>query len=412
MPILLDNVKRRRAHRIQNEIFILTPPSLKALSWLLITLFASMLIYFFAADFSKKETVVGVLTSLHDPVAISVEQAGTLSEILVNDGDVVKKGTPLFRYENVVFTDNQKTHEDVETVAIEKLLSEARGQLQSVPAQYQAKSRHIENKASNIRDQLSAITSQTKTARERLLLAEAQLKKIQSIESGGYISSLEVNRQRDNTLSLRQQLDELSRLSLQNKTLLDGFIRELADLPLSMQEETIQRESQIHKLTQELHDLQQRARRVITAPVDGIVDNLQLKPGKKLTPGQTQMHLVPQKSELTLMLYAPAKSAIFMDRGAEVKIRFHNYPYQRFGIYQGVVQRVGQSVIMPGEDPKSTVKEPAYQIEVRLKSQKVTSYGKDFELRSGMTADVDVIIERRSLLYWAFEPVISMYKKM
>ena len=64
---------------------------------------------------------------------------------------------------------------------------------------------------------------------------------------------------------------------------------------------------------------------------------------------------------------------------------------------------------MPEEaDIPGIIASPSYRIVVDLDAQSIKAYGRDMPLRSGMKLDADIIIEKRSLLRWLFDPIFSL----
>ena len=56
----------------------------------------------------------------------------------------------------------------------------------------------------------------------------------------------------------------------------------------------------------------------------------------------------------------------------------------------------------------STVQEPVYRVTVRLPRQAVQAYGQAMPLQAGMVLDADIRIDRRRLIEWVFDPLLSI----
>jgi membrane fusion protein len=54
------------------------------------------------------------------------------------------------------------------------------------------------------------------------------------------------------------------------------------------------------------------------------------------------------------------------------------------------------------------VKEPVYRVDVKLERQSVAALGNEIALRPGMLVNADILLERRTLLEWLFEPVLQL----
>ena len=76
---------------------------------------------------------------------------------------------------------------------------------------------------------------------------------------------------------------------------------------------------------------------------------------------------------------------------------------------KGVVTEISRTVWSPGERlGPLTAKEPVYRIEVKLERQSVSALGNEIALRPGMLVNADILLERRTLLEWLFEPVLQL----
>ncbi|WP_323744769.1 HlyD family efflux transporter periplasmic adaptor subunit [Pseudoalteromonas sp. PPB1] len=131
--------------------------------------------------------------------------------------------------------------------------------------------------------------------------------------------------------------------------------------------------------------------------------------GKSVNAGQNLLSILPQGSQMQAIIYVPTSSFGFINLGQETKLRYHAFPYEKFGIYNGTVEQVSNSVILPDEtSTPGVIQQPAYRVVVALEAQQITAYGKQTPLRAGMMLDADIIVEERSLLRWLFDPVFSI----
>ena len=111
---------------------------------------------------------------------------------------------------------------------------------------------------------------------------------------------------------------------------------------------------------------------------------------------------------------APSRAIGFVESGQTVLLRLTAFPYQKFGQAKGTVIRVEQS---PISDPSSAgavgqnaPAEPIYRIVVQLAQQSVNAYGKEQQYRAGMTLEADIRQDRRRLIDWVMDPIVSVAK--
>jgi membrane fusion protein len=58
--------------------------------------------------------------------------------------------------------------------------------------------------------------------------------------------------------------------------------------------------------------------------------------------------------------------------------------------------------------PPDVAREPLYRVRAALDSQTVMTYGEAARLQAGMLVDADVLLDRRRLIEWVFEPLYSL----
>jgi membrane fusion protein len=88
---------------------------------------------------------------------------------------------------------------------------------------------------------------------------------------------------------------------------------------------------------------------------------------------------------------------------------YEAFPYQQFGAYRGQVVEVSQT-ILTGNDASGPIalKEPAYRVTASLDRQNIDAYGKTIPLQDDMLLQADIILEKRSLLRWLLDPLLSV----
>ncbi|RTL39040.1 MAG: hypothetical protein EKK53_18050 [Burkholderiales bacterium] len=140
----------------------------------------------------------------------------------------------------------------------------------------------------------------------------------------------------------------------------------------------------------------------------------------------TVASIVPQASpgtdnpaELQAQLFAPSRTAGFVQPGQEVYLRFQAFPFQKFGMAKGSVVAVSRSPIAPSDLPSGQTQaivtaaqanEPMYRITVQLPRQTINTYGRETALAAGMSVDADVRQDNRKIVEWLLEPALAVLR--
>jgi membrane fusion protein len=139
------------------------------------------------------------------------------------------------------------------------------------------------------------------------------------------------------------------------------------------------------------------------------VSTLQATAGQNADPQHLQLEIIPADAVLRAELFVPARAIGFVKAGQSVRLLYDAFPYQQFGTYRGQVAKASQT-ILTGSDVGGPIKlnEPAYRVNVALDRPDIDAYGQKIRLQPGMLLKADIILERRSLMRWLINPLLSV----
>jgi len=398
----------QRQHRNWGAVVLLQPVSTKILAWFLAAVVALILVFLSIAQYARKETVVGYLTPTVGTAKIFVPQQGFVKELYVEDGQRVEEGEPLLS----VSTDQVAANgEDVNKTILNVLAL----QRDLINRQISAEERRAETERERLNalikgteSEISHLESQKKVQSKRLELSESVVSAATELSAKGAIPDLERKRREQAALEQRQNLDTLDQQIAARNNQLTESRYSLEQLPIVTGE-------RIHLLRNELATLEQRfaeanARRayVVRAPTSGRVSTLQASVGQLADPKRMQLEIVPLSASLRAELFFPTRAFGFVRPGQEVRILYDAFPYQKFGTYRGTVAKVSQS-ILTGNDAIGPValREPAYRVTATLERPDIDAYGRKVPLQPDMLLKADVILDKRSLMTWLLDPLLS-----
>ena len=177
---------------------------------------------------------------------------------------------------------------------------------------------------------------------------------------------------------------------------------------------TIKRD--VFSVEQQLAEAESQRQVVITAPQDGVVTGIQTETGGSVSLNTPLIRRRALGSRAQSCLYGPSRAIGFVHAGQHVLLRYQAYPYQKFGVHDGVVTSVSKTAVNPAEFTQQLSglaavygpTEPGYRISVQLKKQTVLAYGVETPLQPGMQLDADVMIDNRRLIEWIFDPLFTI----
>jgi membrane fusion protein len=152
-------------------------------------------------------------------------------------------------------------------------------------------------------------------------------------------------------------------------------------------------------------------RATVSSPASGRIATILVQGGQMVTPGTPLATIIPEDAELEAHLYAPSRSIGFLHDGQDVLLRFLAFPHQKFGMHRASVVAVAKNPMPPsdlGFTPLDGSREPVYRIRAAIEGQAIRAYGRLEPLQAGMQVEADVLLDRRRLIEWIFEPLLSL----
>ena len=378
---------------------------------------------------ARKVRVPGILMPQMGTVELSTAQSGILLEQRVQEGDWVQQGQVLF----VVNTD-KTTAEGSTAALLASHLAQRRSTLlaerASRVAQNQQRELHLMERVRSWALETMQAQQEQVLAKRRVELAEKTWQRYSQIAREGFVSDIQAQNKQEELIDLQSRLENTQRngalLTREHNT----TQAELHHLQKQLTIDLLQLDRSLASLDQEISENQSRKTSSVLAPQDGQLSTLHLPLGATVQAGQTIASLLPHaetsatahKSEPTLVaaLFAPTRTAGFIQPGQEVWLRLAAYPYQKFGLAKGHVVKVSGTPIAPQDLPhgqgtalmaSTQSHEPLYRIQVALASQQVVAFGETHWLRPGMTLDADVVHDVRGIWEWIFEPLLAIHAR-
>lgn len=393
------------------SILIAAPPSRWLMATLSSALSAAVVVMLVFGHYTRRETVSGQLVPDDGLLALTSPSAGIVTQLRVHDGQSVQKGDVLLE----LTTDQDsavlgKTH-----AAVSSALNAQRTRLLADLVNQSAISKQQEdalrNKVTLLHSQVIEVEGQLALQHQQVASNQNLLDRIRPLESKGYVSVFQIQQQQQALLDAQAQFKSLMRQQLDVRQQLDTAKQQLMQLPLDDESKRNDTERQLANVTQSLAQNEMGRAIVLRAPSDGIVSAVLLKAGQTATAGQSVVSILPAGATLQAQLLLPSRAAGFLAVGKQVALRYQAFPYQKFGQQYGHVIDVSRSALSPAEVSAITgqqTQEPMYRVMVALDRQEVMAYGKPEAIKPGMALEADILLERRRLIEWVFEPLYGL----
>jgi membrane fusion protein len=304
--------------------------------------------------------------------------------------------------------------------------------------QHQARETHLTHRIRSLSLETAQATQEQVLASRRVGLADKTWRKYEQMASEGFVSDIQAQNKQEELIDLQSRLETTQRNGVALSREHQAAQAELRNLHQQLSIDLLQLDRSVATLDQETAENKSRQTSSVLAPQAGQVSTLHLPLGAMVQAGQTIASLVPHTNTnlslnkdnsqvsvhthapLMAALFAPTRTAGFIQPGQEVWLRLAAYPYQKFGLAKGHVVKVSGTPIAAQDLPHGQAtallastqsNEPLFRIQVALTSQHVVAFGTPHLLRPGMTLEADVIHDVRGIWEWIFEPLLAIHAR-
>ncbi len=393
------------------SIRIAAPPSHWVYSSLAGVIAVAVIGFLVFGHYTRRETVAGSLVPSMGLLNVSASMAGTVEKTFVHDGQTVAADQPLAQISADRDSPSMGLIDALITQSLHSqavlLRSDLANQKQLVATQQSG----LQAKLAMLKTQRTEIEGQIDIQRQDVASTEAVLARFHSIGDGAFISALQMQQQQTTVFNARAQLKSLQRDRIALTQQISQVEHQLVQLPLTAASQANSTEAKLAGISQELAKTAGARSIILRAPEAGTVSTIVVDPGQTVQAGQSVISVMPAGSVLRAQLLVPSRAIGFIHPGARLNLRYAAFPYQEFGQYHGVVTSISRSALTPAQVSgliQEQTKRPLYRVMVRLDRQLVDVYGRPEHLKAGLGLKASIMLDRRRLIQWVFEPLYGL----
>lgn len=338
-------------------------------------------------------TAIGQVIASDRTQVVQSADGGVLSKLNVKEGDIVQKGQIVAVLEknraNAAYLDALGKVAALK-MTYQRLQSEITGKIFIPDSELSKQYQDLANVQVQLYKQRRlSLLEQTKQLSANYDLAIQELAMNEPLLKSGDVSRAEL-------LRLRRVANEIyiQKITLQNKYLQD------ANTELSKTRDDLSTQEQI------LADKEQTLEHTdLVAPEDGVIKNIKITTlGAFVRQGEEVMQILPTNSELVVEAkIKPGDMANIVD-GMYARVKLDAYDYSIFGVMEGKVFYISPDSL--SEESRQGPDQIFYRVRIKiLNSQLKVDTNKKIEVRPGMTASVDLLGNKRSVLSYLTKPL-------
>lgn len=417
---------------VSSAMLMKTNFTTRAMLWIGAVVIIWLIVWAYYAEIDALTRGQGKIIPSHQLQVIQNLEGGIVSEILVEEGESVKKGQILIKIDDTNFIsnflENELRYNELEAKSI-RLLAESTG------SKFKA-SKEIEKKSPDlIKHERSLYLSNKEQLNNNVLIYKRRLeqKRNERTEAEAKLKQLQLNYK-----LIQQEVDI-------NKPLVEkGIVSEVEFLQLQRQQSSLQGEMQAIKLSiprlisiieeqknnikevnlkfrntakelfNETKAEMERLKRTniaredkvkrtyVRSPVDGTINQLLVNTvGGVVRPGMDIVEIVPSQDNLLVEAKIRPADIAFLYPGQKAIVKFSAYDFAIYGSLKGELTHISADTIVDEIDKQSY-----YLVRIKTDKNYLGSEKKKLKLIVGMTADVDIITGKKTVLDYILKPIL------
>ena len=357
-------------------------------------------------EYTSKVRVTGQLVPAGGAIKVVAAQFGTITARKVKEGQAVTAGQVLFELTSERIGSSGSLDARIGAslgTRHEQILQRRDVTIQ----QFTQRARALLDQQHMIEAEIATHIGAIAIEDELVKSARANFKRYAVLAQKGFVSPAQLA-QMSNALNVELAKRNALTLNLSNARRTLFQVREEA-ATLAGQSEIAASEAKqsLAALEQETAEHDGRSAIRVTAPAAGVVTAFGYTIGQSVPAGTVLATVLPTGAVLEAQLLVPSRAKAAIERGQRVQLRIDAFPYQKYGLVAGTVEQVELNPINDGVPGAAA---PVYRATIALSTDTLMVYGKRKPFEPGMTLEADVFQDRRRLIEWVFDPLISAAK--
>ena len=347
-----------------------------------------------AALAELEEVAVGfgrVIPSSQVQVVQNLE-GGILAQLDVTEGQTVEKDQVLLRMDDTRFASSFREGQ-VKRLALlataARLSAETRGAGRpEFPAEVvKAAPQLVKSETALFNNRRFALDQVIEGLKRSLELASRELQMSEPLVASGAISEVEL-------LRLRRQVNEL-------QTNIDERVNRFR---AEANQELARVNSELATLDESVVAMEDRVRRtLVRSPLRGVVKKINVTTiGAVIQPGASILEIVPLGETLVIEAQVRPEDIAFIHPGQPATVKLTAYDFSIYGGLPGKVEHVSADAL--SDDKKGVT---YYKVLVRTAASHLSHHGRSLAIIPGMTASVDILTGRKTVLDYLLKPVLK-----
>jgi adhesin transport system membrane fusion protein len=427
-----DEEDLKYINSVSSAMLMHTTLSTRLMLWISAFVIIWLIYWAYNAEIDALTRGQGKIIPLHQIQVIQNLEGGIVGEILVREGDLVKKGDILVKIDDTNFVSNfqesQLRYNELQAKTI-RLLAESSSKPFTATQKIQdnspelikhEKSLYLSNKEqlnNNIkiytrrlqqkRGELKEAKAKMGQLKENFSLIKEEVELNKPLVKNGIISEVEflqLKRQKNSIggemSAIELSIPRLISIIEEQKNNIKEVELKFNNAAKEAYNEAKAEMSRIEKGNVAREDKVKRT--FVRSPVDGTIKQLLINTvGGVVKPGMDIIEIVPTQDNLLVEAKIRPADIAFLYPGQRTIVKFSAYDFAIYGSIGGTLTHISADTIVDEIDKKNY-----YLVRIKTDKNYLGNEKKKLDIIVGMTADVDIITGKKTVLNYILKPIL------
>ena len=386
----------------------------RTMFWMLVIIVVSTVLWLFLGKADIVVSARGKVIPDGETKIIQPLDTGVIKQILVKEGDYVKKGQILMNIDPSTTEpemESSKANLDYINLERKRLRAVSNGgsfgvvnsdSAQTQKGLYQSTVADLNNQLQSKRAEIKRLEEEKNNYQNQLSINMEKERKMNSVSD--LIAKNDLDRVKAENIDYTSKIHELNHQISEVQKEAD-YIR--SNFKTQNLNELADRDKRATELEANIKQIEFRnQKQTIVSPVDGYVNTLFIHTvGGVVTPAQKLVSVVPKDAPLLVKATVMNKDIGFVSKQMPVLIKIDTFDFQKYGMINGIVKEVSKDSI---DDQKLG---PVYEVYITPHNKTLMVEGKLTPISAGMSLSAEIKVGKRRIIEFFIYPMIKYWNQ-